>query len=486
MDFLDPKKQRAHAIRIWIGYVLIGLALLLGTIILLYQANGFRITREGQVIQNGLVFMSSQPGGAEIYANGEPLDQTTSARLSLPAGQYTFELKRDGYRDWKRGIAVEGGSVQRFEYPFLIPVDLRTDSLKRYEQQGLMTQSPDRRWLLVQTAPNAFDMFDLNSDEPAPAPRTVPAEVLSANSTTTGWQTVEWADNNRHVVLKRLFTQDGENSSEYILFDREAPAESRNLTTLLGFNPAILSLRDGDFDQYYALDSSNDVLFTASLAAPTPQLHVRDVLAFEADGPDSLIYATNDDAPDGETHIRLRQGDTSHLLREVPRDSRYLLALATYDGSLIAAAGAQKEGRVYVYQNPLDNISNDRIAVPVQILKVGGPQQIAFSDNSRFVMIASGADFAVYDAETDRGYAYQIDIAEGANAGAAEWMGGHHLTVVIGENVHLFDFDGTNQQMLVPAKPGYAPAFNPALTFLYVMSPEGELTGTSLRTPADE
>jgi hypothetical protein len=79
MDFFDPKKQKMHAIRLGVGYALIGLALVLATTILLYQAYGFGIDRRGNVIQNGLVFLSSQPKGAAIYVNNKPAASTRCA-----------------------------------------------------------------------------------------------------------------------------------------------------------------------------------------------------------------------------------------------------------------------------------------------------------------------------------------------------------------------------------------------------------------------
>jgi hypothetical protein len=41
MDFLDPKKSHAHTVRLIIGYVLIGIALILATVLLLDVASGF-------------------------------------------------------------------------------------------------------------------------------------------------------------------------------------------------------------------------------------------------------------------------------------------------------------------------------------------------------------------------------------------------------------------------------------------------------------
>ena len=149
MEFLDPKKQKAHLIRLIIGYVLITIALVLTTIILLYQAYGFGL-RNGEVIQNGLIFMSSHPDPADIYVNNQKRDEKTNSRLLMPAGQYTFRLERDGYRPWKRAISVEGGSVGRFDYPFLFPTKLTTTTTKKYEARpSVVTQSPDQRWVLT-------------------------------------------------------------------------------------------------------------------------------------------------------------------------------------------------------------------------------------------------------------------------------------------------------------------------------------------------
>ncbi|HZM64492.1 MAG TPA: PEGA domain-containing protein, partial [Candidatus Saccharimonadales bacterium] len=101
MDFLDPEKQKAHARRLIAGYILIGMVVLLSAIILLYQAFGYSIDRHGRIFQNGLVFISSLPDRAEIYVDGMRESSTTNARLALPAGQYVFEIKREGYRTWK-------------------------------------------------------------------------------------------------------------------------------------------------------------------------------------------------------------------------------------------------------------------------------------------------------------------------------------------------------------------------------------------------
>jgi hypothetical protein len=143
--------------------LLIGLA----TIVLVYDTYGYGIdTKTGDIIQKGLLFVDSQPSGAGIYLNGVNQNSTTSARIVLTAGNYTLSLKKDGYRDWQRAFTLSEDSIERYVYPFLFPVKPATATLKNYTAQpGLITQSPDRRWLLVSSPssdPSAasFDQYD--------------------------------------------------------------------------------------------------------------------------------------------------------------------------------------------------------------------------------------------------------------------------------------------------------------------------------------
>ncbi|HUC89351.1 MAG TPA: PEGA domain-containing protein, partial [Patescibacteria group bacterium] len=452
MDFLDPKKQKAHSRRIAIGYALIGLTLLLSTVILLYKAYGFDVDRKGRVIQNGLVFVSSQPTGADVYLNGQRKDQT-NARMVLPAGAYTVELKKSGYRDWKRAVTVDGGSVGRFDYPFLIPSTLTPSVTKQYNAApALATQSLDRRWLLAQgTASDQFDLFDLSAAKPTVKTLDVPVAILSASTTTKGWSAIEWGDDNRHVILQRTYDKKGQQDKEYILFDRQDPAQSQNLTELFGFNPSSIEMNSQKYDQYYLYDQVAQQVLTSTLKKPTPQSYLKDVLSFKSYG-DIVLYATTSGAPEGKALIRLRQGDKTYTVRQVPAADTYLLQLSQYSGSLFIAVGAKSESKVYVYKDPIGVLKggSQDVLVPVQILKTANPNYVSFSANSRFVMSENGDSFAVYDAETDKAYAYKMKIPIDAPQMHATWMDGFRIQAVSGGKLAVFEFDGANLQSLMP------------------------------------
>ncbi|MGH7157621.1 MAG: PEGA domain-containing protein [Candidatus Saccharimonadales bacterium] len=489
MDFLDPQKQKAHARRLIAGYILIGMVLLLATVILLYQAFGYGIDRHGRVFQNGLVFISSLPDNAEVYVNGERQSSTTNTRLVLPAGQYVFELKREGYRAWKRAITVEGSTLQRFDYPLLFADNPETALVKQYAAPGLATQSLDKRWLLVQSdTANSFELFDINADNPVPSTLAIPTEVLS-NGETNGWQEVEWSKDNRRLVLKRLFTQDGKQTSEYILVDRENANASVNLSVRLGFTPTVLQLRDKAHDQYYAFDQPNGLLFTATLERPTPQPYLDKVLAFQSDGADSVLYATSQDASPGKTLVRVRQGDDHYTIRQVEAAAApYMLDIARYDGDWYVAAGASAEDRVYVYKNPVDALKSDSgdVLVPVHILKAARPTYAVFSPGSRFILAEGGQDFSVFDVKNNNGYSFQLDDQLSSDPGHATWADEYHLTFVTADGqIIIVDYDGTNRQVLAAARAGTTPFFTDNYRRLYALTATNSLDRTELRAPRD-
>lgn len=501
MEFLDPKRQRAHLIRLFIGYFLIGAAIILTAIILLYQARGFGI-KDGEVIQNGLIFVSSKPAGASIYVNGQKQGETTNVRLLMPAGQYAFELRRDGYRPWKRAINIEGETVARFDYPFLFPTKLAVTPAKKYDlKPTLATQSPDHRWLLVQGSAtyNTFDLFDLNAPDKPPAALTLPP-AISSLSGAHSWKMVEWASDNRHVLLQHTADKNGQKSSEYILVDRETPEASVNLSTALGTNPTKLKLRDKKYDKYFMYTAEDQKLQTATLSLPAPQPLLEQVLDFRTYGDDVVLYATAAGAPTGKALVKLQEGDKSYDIRQVAAGSPYMLELAKYSGDWYVVAGASSESRTYVYQNPQADLSKEpgRPLVPVQVLKTVNPLYVAFSGNARFIVAQGGQQFSVYDAENEKGYSYIIKSPMDAPQEHAEWMDGSRLLFVSGGKAFVFDFDDANRETLVAADPAYVPFFDRDYKVLYTIAPsvaksaDGKditqfvLNAASLRTSEDK
>lgn len=492
MDYLDKGKEFRERILLFIGYVLIAVGIVTATLILVYQAYGFNLGKNGSVIQDGLVFFSSQPNPANIYINGTLRPESTNARIFLPSGIYSVKLTRNGYRDWNRTITVDGGAVEHFDYPILFPDKLTSTQIETYSAApGLVTQSPDRNWLMVEKPGSVtdFDLYNLKTpNQPTVSTLTIPSNILTSATTGEDWKLVSWADDNQHVLLLHEF--DGK--SEYVLVDRSNPAQSVNLTSSLQLGQDQLSLNNEKYDSYYAYNTGDDTLSTASLngSALTPIL--KHVLAYKSYGSSTILYVTQQGAPKGKVSVKLDEGGTFYAIRTLPAGNNYLVNLTTYSGVLYVAVGSTSDNRVYIYQDPVGELASypGQGLAPLWVLHVPQPNYLSFSTSAQFIMAENGTSYATYDIQNNLGYLYN-DPAHPVDAPqpSVSWMDGDRVTYVSNGKLVIQEYDNNNFRALVPASSSYIPAFSTNYRYLYTIDqvPGGqyELMMTPLMTPAD-
>ena len=470
-------------------------ALGIATTILVFEAYGFDLDRKtGTVIQNGLVFIDAHPEQASITINGEDKG-LTDARLVIPDGQYTIELKRDGYRSWKRTFKLEGSTIERLVYPFLFPEKLDSSDVQLYsEVPAFSTQSPDRKWVLVQRPGglNVFDMMDLSQQDVNPQAYTLATTLFTKfGSGSHSLELAEWSTDNRHVLLKHTF--DG--GFEFIMADREVPAESLNVNKTLNLNPAAITLRDKKFDQLYLHMTANGALQLADLKGKSVSPMLNGVISYKSYSSEEILYVTAEGAPAGKVLVRIRAADKIYTLRELPAgDANYMIDIAKFDGSWFMVAGASAEKKAYVYKNPfeiLNKTSGNRIPIPESVLKTDAVgQYVSFSTNTRFISLQSGSQFAVYDVEMERLYRYDTKLKL-TGGEKARWMDGHRLSVTSEGKLVVFEYDGINAQKLVDMSGSHLPYFDRDYDRFFTISPSPivpnriSMIMTFVRTAAD-
>ncbi|HSW78921.1 MAG TPA: PEGA domain-containing protein [Candidatus Babeliales bacterium] len=466
MDYLDPRKRRFYNIRLVVGYCLIAVVIALGTLIIVYGANGYGInTKTGQIVQNALLFTDSIPGGAQIYLNGQSQNTTTSARLVLPSGKYTLNLKKDGYRDWTRQFTLNELSVARYVYPFLFPIKPVSTNLKPYQSApGIYTESPDRRWLFIQvnetsTQSPAFDVYDTTTlDQPTPVVEqlSIPPAILTDYSATSAFKVVEWSSDNDHVLLQHNFS----GGNEFLVFSRAHPDESFNINRLFNTSPSQVSLYDKKADQLYVYKQPDATLQRANVGAKTlgPVL-IKHVLAYKPYGRDLVTFITDNSEPVGKVGGRIWDNGQTYKLNEFKAGTTYLIDAAKFQGRFYYIVGSDTEDHISIYKDPLSGIKNPAFGKAVALLALHNPgtQKVSFSDNARFIELENGQSFSVYDIETDS--VYQYSLAQPL-AGIMVWMDGHRLMGVSGGKVLVMDYDGTNIQQLTPSSLDSGPLFS--------------------------
>lgn len=480
MEFLDPQRERLTRMALFVGYGLIALAIGIASIILLYTTDGYCVDGTGTVDRCGLVFVSSQPTGSDIYIDGKLKKSQTNTKFNLQSGTYELKVVREGYRDWQRDFTVIGGDVQRFDYPFLFPQTLTTTTTTEFTTAiGMATQSPDRRWLLLADENSAgnFRLYDLkNPERPVATTPSLPSGLLTASEGANAWTPIEWSNDNRHILLQHNYTAAGAPAQEYILVDRDRVDASRNVTRDLSLpTTSQLSLFNKKFDQYYLYDTQARSLRTIALDGSTPTTtQLTDVTAFKTFSDDTILYVTSTPPSgtqaDGTVSVVLQQGSRTIVVRELPGGApKYLLDIAQYAGDWYVVLAASNQKGVYIYENPFDQklIQTTDLPLPTRFLKVAQPQYVAFSANTQFILAQSGQKFGVYDVENDDSYSYTSVAPIDAPQTHAAWMDGNRLAYTSNGKLYVFDYDNLNPQSLQASLPAFRSFFSPDFSYVF-------------------
>lgn len=489
MDFLDPAKKRAHIRRLFIGYFLMGVAIILAATILLVLSNGYDLDRKtGKVIQNGLIFTGSAPESAGIYLNGKANGETDE-RITVPEGKYTVELRREGYETWKKTLQLKGGSIERLQYPRLFPSRLTTAVSQAYDTvPGFSSQSPDRRWVVI-AQPGQFgiyELFDTGKPEEPASTFSLPAGLLSTPPAggAEKVELVEWSNDNRHFLVKHQYGE----AFEFVIIDSQEPAASVNLNRLTGLSPAAATLRDKKHDKVHVYIGETKSLQFVDVKSGAVAPVLQNVENYKSYRDDTILFTASDPARPTTRFLKMRNGDKVYDLRSFETTQPVLLELAQYDDSMYVVATAIDEGRVYIYKDPLPKLRNPANGAlnPFVLLRFAKPVKLSFSNNTRYISVQSGASFAVYDFEDSRRFSYQVP-GEVAADQLATWMDGHRLALNQNGALQVMDFDGLNMRKLADIVPGTLPFFDRDYKRLFTLSPvvadpaQATLTRTSLR-----
>lgn len=499
MDYLDPKKKRAHKYRLLVGYGFFAVAIAFATLILVYLANGYFIDRRtGEVIQNGLVFIDSRPGNAEIYINGERQRGRTDARLVLPSGNYDFDLYREGYRPWNRSLSLDGGSLRRLTYARLVPEKLDTlSTVLLPTTPAHVGQSVDKRWIVMSYPNNTeeLSLVDLNQAIPVAQTLELP-DALIAEGIEGHFEIIDWADDNATVLLAYIAT-DG--TVQYVTVDRRNPAQAQNISTLFGDAPYEINFRDRKRDQFFVFNPATQQLFTATLnngVSTTPYIN-SSLLAYKIFGPDWVLYTVTG-AEVGSTEMRLRRGSQDILLRTMAQADDYILQLAKLGNVPVLAFTSTEEDRVFVYYDPEKYLAENpdaRVPVATTTLQVESFIDMKISADSSVVLAYGTQQIASHEFEDERTYQFGLDMPIEIEH-EPRWLDGQHFSYNSGGIQYMTDYDGSNIYQLVTAEAKLGALSSQEINRLFTFTaiePGSELvptaparmTITSLLTPAD-
>ncbi len=101
--------------RILISGIFIGAFIVIGTIVAILFARGYRFDFSGNtggkfIEGTGLFVATSRPDGARVLINSH-LTTATNNTINLSPGEYEVTIQKDGYIDWHKKITIKNGLV---------------------------------------------------------------------------------------------------------------------------------------------------------------------------------------------------------------------------------------------------------------------------------------------------------------------------------------------------------------------------------------
>jgi hypothetical protein len=450
MHRVDTKKRQAFVLRI-VAYVVVLVLSLFTTVVLLYVSLGYRFdSSNGHVTRNGLLLVDNNPEAGQIYLNNQLKDNAAPGRFVLSQGEYALKIARSGYRDWSKTITIAPSGVREVLYPLLIPSRLNTKNLKDITRPYLVSQSKDRKKLLTHTAGSAnFLLFTLKSEDATEeASLEMPALIEKENGDPGRFEVVEWALDNKHVLLRQTLPSTKVNLLSY---DTAKPSETVNISTIYRDEvPGDIHYIGNDTDEIYGMHGT--ALKRYSLAKNEAEEILANVRSYQPYGDDTILFDRTTE--NGGSEVGIYKDSIATVIHgNAPNTQRSLLRLAEFEGHQYFAVASYDGASVTLYRDPLKKPILAK-QLPFKTIDLDGIRSLEFSDSAQFLLAQSDSGFATYDLDDLVVYAHSFNFKL-ESAMPIDWIDSHHIQVKRDDGMAMImDYDGTNQQELVTAPAG--------------------------------
>ncbi len=441
----------------------ISIVTVLMLIILGYSFN----RQDGRLEQGGLLQFASIPSGATVTIDGIQASSRTPSKASVEAKSHHVQMDLKGYRAWQKTIQVQAGGIGWLSYARFVPTDVKVESVRSFPKLAASLASSDRKWILIQedAALGSFVVANIESDTPKYATVAVPENILTP-ATSQSYAVSAWSDNSDRFMLKRTYDTD---KTEWISVNRQNPNESVNLTTQFGINAVEVVYGERNGSDAYVLTDDGIVrrldLGNKTLSEPLAE----NVESFSVYDVNTLLYTTKPDAtetPQRYVGYRTDDMDAPQTVFSYPAQSVGVhIALGEYYGKKYVAATHNSMMEIYVGTLPrgetkanLKRLETVTLPTPSSRLTIG--------ENGRLAVAESTDSYTVYDIELEKkdttSFAKPATVTR-----PLQWIDSYMIANDRGGVARFYDFDGANQQDVMPVIEGQALSLTGNEKFIY-------------------
>lgn len=441
---------------------------IIGVTILTLVVLGYSFNQQdGKLEQGGLLQFASTPSGATITLDERELGSLTSTKATVFSGSHSVTFDREGYRTWRKTIDIKPGQIGWLNYARLIPIELKPRSVRTLPSVASALASPKKNYMIFNGAANqpVFELADIRSDTVRYTTIELPQEsyTLPTVGTSHAFTFERWSDNENAVLIKHVYNG---NATEWILLNRDEPEKSINITKTFAINPKKLLFAGSDGRLLFA--QIGDVVRRIDLNELTLSRPLASGVAdFAEYDDDTIVYTTTTDK-DGVRTAGYATADspTPQVLRTYTGKKQPLLIdMEVYFGKRYVSVLYGRTLTIDVGELPTANSKGDMerfatVTVPA------GAKRLTMSDSGRFVTVELPDGYAIYDIELKKYDKVKWD-KPAAVSKPLRWLDGYIIWSDNGGQLRLYEFDGANQQNIMPVVEGLAVSLSPNDKFIY-------------------
>ena len=453
-------------------YAFMTLSVLAIVTALMLVISGYSYSRQDGLVQGGLLQFATTPSGATVTLDETRLSSRTPNKSSVDARSHNVRMDLNGYRPWQKSITIQAGEVGWLSYARLIPSDIKTESLRTFPKLASSLVSKSGHWIAVQedAASPAITLANIESASVKYTSLTIPAAALTATTVPVQAFTLEaWSENSAFLLVKRVY--DG-NKTEWLVVDRADPEKTINITTALAINPAKVVFGDTNGRNLYV--QTDDIVRKIDLDAKTISRPLAtNVAEFSVFNKTTLTYITKPDPlKDNQRHVAyVTDGlEAEQILWSYPAATPNLrVAFSDYYGKHYVAVTHGTQLELFTGTLPRGNTKANLQAVMLATLN-DAPLNLEVSRTSRFVVVQLHGGFTTYDIElrkTDTTVFTQPATVQRP----LQWLDDYTIWNDRANMMRFYEFDGANQQNIMPIVEGQAATLSADNKYVYGFSP---------------
>lgn len=452
-------------------YALMTLSVVTIVTILILVILGYSFNRQdGKLEQGSLLQFASTPSGATVTIDGVRVGSRTPSKASVEARSHHVQMNLQGYRSWSKTIDVKAGDIGWLSYARLVPNDIQVDAMKTFPTVAASLATVDRKWIAVQedAASQTLSLVNLESDTPKFTTLTIPSNILTAaDSPTSGrYSFVAWNRDDNRILIKRTYD---DTKVEWLVINRDNPQDSVNVTTSYGVNIADAQFGERNGNDLYVL-SDDSIVRRIDLGSNTLSgVLAEGVVEFSIYKNNVLLYVTKPDGSElNQRHVGYRESGMTapQTVFSYPAETENLhLAFGEYYGKRYVGVTHDTTMQTFVGTLPRGTAKADLDEIEKTTL-ASGATRLTIGENGRLVVAEMSDRYTTYDIELNK-----TDTTVFSRLAAAarplQWIDSYMIASDREGTIRFYEFDGGNQQDIMPVIEGQAMTLSGNEKFLY-------------------